>query len=589
MSEIFISYARTTSKQASDLAKALRARGYAVWRDEDLPAHRPYSEVIEERIGAAGAVLVVWSAEATRSQWVQSEAEKARMHDKLVQVTVDGAQPPMPFDRIHCADLTGWTGDPQAPAWRKILASLAEMTGGPPRSPSKSAVEPPGEGRLCLCVLPFANMSGEPEQEYFSDGISEDIITDLFKVRALSVISRNSAFQYKGRNVDLLKVARELNVTHVLEGSVRKVGGRLRISAQLIDGAAGDHVWAERYDRDLGDIFALQDEISQAIVAALKLKLLPEEKKAIGRRGTDNVEAYNLYLMARQYYVSGNTGDIRGAEAILRLCKAAIDLDPGYARAWALMAGAQRNLHFNHGAWDDGLSAAERAIALDPTLAEPHAVRANDLAQHGRLEAADAEIELALKLDPECFEANFSAGLLCFRNHRMEDSIRYFEKAAALMEADFQASGMLITCYTAIGDRQKTRRAAAMTLVRAEQALTQDQNNGSAMGMGVSALAALGEGQRAREWTQRALLIDPDNMIMRYNFACSFSTHLKDADGALALLAPVFAATATLSDLEHSRVDPDLDPIRDDPRFQAMVAAARARLAGVDEERSPAA
>ena len=211
---------------------------------------------------------------------------------------------------------------------------------------SAAAVAAP---RVAICVLPFANMSGDPEQEYFSDGISEDIITDLTKVSALAVVSRNTAFTFKGKHVDVPQVARELKVSHVLEGSVRKAGGRVRITAQLIDGASDEHVWAERYDRDLNDIFALQDEISEAIVKALKLKLLPEEKKAIEQRGTDNVEAYNLYLMARQYYVTGHEGDARRAEAIMRLCRRAIEIDPDYARAWALMAMAQVNLRFVHG------------------------------------------------------------------------------------------------------------------------------------------------------------------------------------------------------------------------------------------------
>ena len=170
---------------------------------------------------------------------------------------------------------------------------------------------PPALPRVAICVLPFANMSGDQEQEYFSDGITEDIITDLSKVSALAVVSRNSAFMYKGKHVDVTKLARELKVGHVLEGSVRKAGGRVRITAQLVDGSSNDHVWAERYDRDLNDIFALQDEISEAIVKALKLKLLPEEKKAIEQRGTDNVEAYNLYLMARQSYVTGHEADAR--------------------------------------------------------------------------------------------------------------------------------------------------------------------------------------------------------------------------------------------------------------------------------------
>src|SRR5450432_2659663 len=175
--------------------------------------------------------------------------------------------------------------------------------------------------RLSVCVLPFVNMSGDPEQEYFSDGITEDIITDLSKVSALSVAARNTSFTFKGKHVDVPQVARQLKVSHVLEGSVRKSGGRVRITAQLIDGAGGSHIWAERYDRDLNDIFALQDEISQAIVAALKLKLLPEEKKAIEQRGTTNPEAYKLYLMARQYSVIGNLGAARRGEAIIRLCR----------------------------------------------------------------------------------------------------------------------------------------------------------------------------------------------------------------------------------------------------------------------------
>ena len=253
--------------------------------------------MIEERLQAAKAVVVIWSAEAVKSEWVQSEADTARTDRKLVQLTVDGTKLPRPFDRIQCADLTGWSGDPEAHGWKKVVASVAELIGGAAAPPT-----PGGAVRsLSICVLPFANMSGDPEQEYFSDGISVDIITDLSKVSALSVTARNNAFTFKGKSVEVQEVARRMNVTHVLEGSVRKSGGRRRITAQLTDGAAGVHLWAERWDRDLTDIFALQDEISQAIVAALKLKLLPEEKKAIEKRETSSPEAYKLYLMARQY------------------------------------------------------------------------------------------------------------------------------------------------------------------------------------------------------------------------------------------------------------------------------------------------
>src|SRR5204862_8011523 len=204
-----------------------------------------------------------------------------------------------------------------------LLDAIASTCGSNAKDGVDSSEAAKSQRKLSVCVLPFANMSGEPEQEYFSDGITEDIITDLSKVSALSVVARNTAFTFKGQSVDVKEVARTLGVTYVLEGSVRKAGNRVRITAQLIDGAAGDHVWADRYDRDLTDIFEIQDQISKAIVGALQLKLLPKEKSAIENRGTSNIDAYTLYLLARHQWVSGNFGDMRRDEGIVRVCRQA--------------------------------------------------------------------------------------------------------------------------------------------------------------------------------------------------------------------------------------------------------------------------
>ena len=581
MTDVFISYARSTEPQARRIGETLRALGYGVWRDDEIPAHRAYADVIRERLTAAKAVVVVWSAEAVKSEWVQSEADRARAEHKLVQLTVDGTELPMPFDRLQCADITGWSGEADHPGWRKVVSSVAVLTAGgaaaavPPSAPTARA-----QPKLSICVLPFANMSGDTEQEYFSDGISEDIITDLSKVAALFVIARNTAFGFKGKSPNVKDVAHQLGVGHVLEGSVRKAGNRVRITAQLIDGASGGHVWAERYDRDLDDIFALQDEISEAIVAALKLKLLPEEKKAIERRGTDNAEAYNIYLMARQHSLSSSEGDPRRNETIVRLCRRAVEIDPGYAQAWALLALGQ-TLHFffaDNPDGDNGLAAVERAMALDASLAEPHAVKARHLANQGAHDQAAIEIELALRLDPESFEVNSAAAALNFRQRRLEDATRYFEKAMSLMEADLGSPGMLLSCYTALGDEAGLRRAAEIALARSEKALAQEPTNGKAMGFGVNALAALGEGDRAREWIARALLLDPDNRSMRFNFACALNARLGDAEGALRLLEPIFPQ-ASAAFLAHIKADTDIDSLRENPRFRAMIAAAEARLA----------
>jgi len=366
----------------------------------------------------------------------------------------------------------------------------------------------------------------------------------------------------------------------VLEGSVRKAGQRVRISAQLIDGATGSHVWAARYDRDLNDIFSLQDEISQAIVAALKLKLLPDEKKAIEQRGTSNPEAYQILLMARQQYVSG-LYDSRRLRAAMRLCTRAVEIDPTYARAWALMAATQRlGVYFGPDSDNDsGLAAAQRALALDANLAEAHAAIAGTRSASGQYEAALAEIGIALRLDPQSWDVNREAARLFYRLRRFPEAIAHFEKASALIDSDWSSCSMLISCYAGTGDTEKARLAAQRTLAHAEKLAATEAGDGAIMAAAVGALAYLGAADRAREWADRAVLLDPDNLNMRYNLGCTMITDLRDNEKALDLLEPFFAQTGP-EFLDWAKADADLDAIREHPRYQAMVAKAEARLAG---------
>ena len=593
MADVFVSYARSDRARVAPLVAAIEAKGWSVWWDPAICPGQEFDRQIAAELKIAAAVLVVWTPKSVESRWVRGEAREGAERGILVPVRFERADLPIDVRTFHTTDFDDWGEDPRSPQVQEVIRALGAMIArqGAPRSataisgaePSVSALRP---ARVAICVLPFANMSGDPEQEYFSDGITEDIITDLSKVSTLAVTSRNSAFVFKGKHVDVPKVARELKVTHVLEGSVRKAGGRVRITAQLVDGSSNDHVWAERYDRDLNDIFALQDEISQAVVKALKLKLLPEEKKAIEQRGTDNAEAYNLYLMGRQLYVTGTEGDARRAESIIRLCIRATEIDPGYARAWALMALGQMILRFTLGrGGDDGLMAAGRALALDADLAEAHAVKARILADKGRHDEASAEIDIALSLDAESYEVNRSAAYLSYRQRRFEDAIRYWEKATTLMETDINSNAMLLSCYVAVGDSLAARRSAHIVLTRAEKALTQDPNNGAVTAYSAYALATLGDAERATERMNRALLIDPDNLNMRYNFACALLIHLKKTEAALDMLGPVLEKLA-IGFLNHAKADPDFISLRDNPRFKAMIAAAETRVAAENDSGS---
>jgi adenylate cyclase len=587
MTGVFVSYARPDEPQAERVADALRAEGYQVWRDDELPAHRAYAEVIEERLKSASAVVVLWSAGAAKSQWVRAEADEARAAGTLVQARLDGTIPPMPFNQIQCADLSNWERE-DSPGWRKLVGSVAALAA---TAQSRVPAAKSRKQAVSICVLPFQNMSGDAEQEYFSDGISEDITTDLSKVSALAVTARNTAFTFKGQAVDICEVAGKLEVSHILEGSVRKAGGRVRITAQLIDGRTGDHLWAERYDRDLTDIFEIQDEISKAIVDALKLKLLPAEKEAIENRGTTNSEAYNLYLMARQSWITGDFGDSRREEKVIRMCKRAVELDAGYPQAWALMGLAQANLRHGfarHDVVDDGSAAADRALALNPKIAEAHLPKAWRLAEQGRHDDANAELAVALELNPDSWEVNKEAARLFYRQRRLDDAARHLEKATEVMESDYHGLGMLFAYYNGHGDADNARRTAQRTIDQVEKVLACDPDNGAALAFGALSLAALGNVDRAREWIERSLLVDPDNLMMRYNLAWGLNKIFNDPEAATDMLRTVMA-NAGANIIRLAANDPNLDNLRNNPRFETMMQSAKDRVGLSNSITPPAA
>jgi adenylate cyclase len=424
------------------------------------------------------------------------------------------------------------------------------------------------EERPSIAVLPFNNMSGDSEQEYFSDGITEDIITDLSKVSGLSVVARHTAFTYKNRPVNVQEVGRELGVAYVLEGSVRKAGARVRVTGQLINSTNGNHVWADRFDRQLTDIFAIQDEITHAIVEQLKVKLHPQERKSIAKAPTDNIEAYTCYLKGRDFL---NRRSKRYLRLARQMFAKAVELDPMYARAYAGMADCDSYLYMTYHenvVIDEVLATTEKALSLDPKLAEAHASRGVALSAGQRYEEAKNEFEKALALDPDSYEAHYFYARSNFAQGNVDRATAMFERAAEIRPDDYQVPCLLVAIYKSLGRQQDAKNAARKGVELAERELTLHPEDSRPAQIGSGALFALGEKDRAREWTARALAIDPDDLVAQYNAACNYSL-LGEVDAALDLLEQC------LPKLGHEKVqwakyDSDFDPLRNHPRYQKL-------------------
>jgi adenylate cyclase len=588
MTEVFISYAREDAETARRFAHAFQDAGLSVWWDDALRSGEIFDESIERALRAARAVVVLWSSGSVASRWVRAEATLADRNRTLVPVTIEACQRPIIFELTQTADLTHWHGDVADKAWQGLLADVRRLVdaqatprvGQSVADTAAVAVQGAGSGQPTkpgVIILPFVNMSGDPEQEYFSDGVTEDIITDLGRVSALSVASRNSAFSYKGKTVAPAQLARALGVTHVLEGSVRKSGNRVRITAQLLEAATDKQVWAERYDRTLDDIFAIQDDISKAIVAALRLKLLPEERAAIEQRSTTNSEAYELFLMARGFQRKGSE---RLKPVIVRICRRVVELDPGFAKGWALMSLAESELSqrgVQGYSTEAARASAERAIAADASIAEGHAALAEAMLR-GLLDRSptDQVLETALRLDPNCFEAQTIAGAAAIGRRNYTKAIEHLERAIELDPDAYWPAGMVVQAYEALGEREATLAAERRSMARCEKILADEPDHSGALGFLVTSLAALGQVDRARAWTSRALLFDPDNARLHYNLACAMS-RLGDADAAVDLIEP-WIDKVSHGWLLWMQSDNSLDPIREHPRFVALMARGARRL-----------
>jgi adenylate cyclase len=305
------------------------------------------------------------------------------------------------------------------------------------QSPVVGAMQKAPRDTPSIAVLPFDNMSGDAEHEYFCDGMTEDIITDLSKISGLLVVARNSSFAYKGKKFDVRNVARELGVRFVLEGSIRRAGNRIRINAQLINASSGLHLWAERYDRDLTDIFELQDDVTRRIVATLRITLTPSEDARLADGGTKSLEAHDCYLRAGEF-LFGKTKNRETFDEATKLLNRAIELDPGYAEAYAGLGLVYIFDSFNRwsedsdGALQRAKRCADQAIEKDPNEPFGHLVAARVAMYEKDLDRAKSEAGFALSLNPNYALAHYTLGCIQMYLGRPMDAVPLIERAMRL-------------------------------------------------------------------------------------------------------------------------------------------------------------
>ncbi len=420
-----------------------------------------------------------------------------------------------------------------------------------------------------IAVLPFSDISQEQDQGYFCEGMAEEIINSLSRLADLRVASRTSAFQFRGSAADSREIGRRLRVRTLLEGSVRKAAGRLRISVRLTAAESGFQLWAERYDRELRDVFAIQEEIAAKIVEHLELTLSAEESGALRRMPTRDVEAYDCYLRGRKFYFHYSRRDV---EFAAQLFARAIQLDSAFVLAHAGLADCYSYLYSNAVRTEEIRRQADeaslRAVELDPESACAQAARGSALDICGRPEAAKRAFEQAIRRDPKLFEAHYFYARHAFAEGDLAKAIQLYSRAIELRPEDYQAPLLVAQSYDDLGRPEEGRRMRELGVRIAEQSLESNPDDCRAVYMAANGMVALGQTARGLEWAERALRMKPGEPMVLYNVGCIFSM-AGELERAIETMECALEAGLTLKGwYQH---DSNLDPLRGMPRFQALL------------------
>jgi len=415
-----------------------------------------------------------------------------------------------------------------------------------------------------IAVLPFANMSNDPEQEYFCDGMSEEIINALAQLSNLRVIARTSAFSFKGKNLDVREIGKTLDVKTLLEGSVRKAGNNLRITTKLVKVSDGSHLWSNRYDRVLEDVFSIQENIAENVATALHGVLTNKEKEAI-RRPETIIEAYEYFLRGRQLFHQ------LGLKEARKLFEKAIELDPGYAPAYAGLADAHSWLYEWEGGKDADLEAAEKnsqkALFLAPNSSESHSSRGFVFTLSKRYDEAEQEFKEAIRLNINSYDAYYYYGRSCFARGQIQQSAELFRKASEVRREDFQSMLLLGQSLRILG-KEETREITIEGINRAKKQLELNPTDRRALSLTSGSLFEIGEREEAYKWINKALDLYPEDAGVLINATCLFA---KDGNKEKALSTLELAVGKGYGKKDWIEHDPDYDSLRNEPRFKALL------------------
>jgi TolB-like protein/Tfp pilus assembly protein PilF len=421
-----------------------------------------------------------------------------------------------------------------------------------------------------VAILPFADRSREKDQEYLCEGLAEDVLIALSKVKGLRVASRVASFRFRSPDADVRETGRRLGVEAIVHGSVRKVGPRLRLGVELVGVADGFEIWAEVYERGVEDVFAVQAEVTRAIVRALEVDLSEGERESLGAPAAADVKAWDHYLQGRRFFYQYS----KKAMCLAReRFEQAIAVDPAYARAWSGIADCAAWLYLNAGRHPGDLeqadAASRRALELAPALAEAQASQGVVLSLRGRHAEAEAAFEEAIRLDPQLFEARYFYARDAFSRGDLEKAIREYEEAIRIRPEDYQSPLLVAQSFEDLGRPDEARAVRRRGVRVAEEHLRLQPDDARALYMGANGLVALGETQRGLEWADRALALDPEDPMVLYNIAC-----IRAMAGApdAALDCAERAVAAGLRNQGWFQHDSNLDAIRGHPRFQALMA-----------------